>query len=504
VPDDSATAAARARARAAVDTVAATVVRGEKVVGAHEQIGTREAERLRAYQAALERARLDVGGPASLAVALGSILHNLLLLGIVGVLLRLSRRALYEDDRTLVFLCALIVVVAALAALIARAGLPSELVPVAFATLLAAALWGGRLALGLALTTALLIGGQAPFVGLAVPFRLAVVGAAAAFGVRVAERRLQTWIVVVVIALAAAAAALAAGLLRAMPARDVALSMAWSAGGAIASSLLAMGVLPVAEIFTRVTTNQTLMELADPKQPLLRRLAMEAPGTYAHTIAVANLAESVCNAIGANALLARVGVLYHDVGKVVKPQYFIENQPKGRNPHDKLKPSMSAAIVRSHVAEGLKLADEARLPPAVRAFIAEHHGTQPISFFMEQARQADPDGRVNAADFAYQGPRPRSKETAVAMISDSVESASRVLADPTPERLRELVERIVGAKIAAGQLDESPLTLADIRGIKESLAKGLAGMYHHRVDYPAPAAPAPAEAAAGGAASTAG
>jgi putative nucleotidyltransferase with HDIG domain len=199
-----------------------------------------------------------------------------------------------------------------------------------------------------------------------------------------------------------------------------------------------------------------------------------------------------------------VGVLYHDVGKVVKPQFFIENQPRGRNPHDKLKPSMSAAIVRSHVVEGLRLAEEARLPPAVRAFIAEHHGTQPISYFLEQARSADPDGRVNVADFTYLGPRPRTRETAVAMMADSVESASRVLTDPTPERLRELVQRIVGAKIAAGQLDESPLTLAEIHAVKESLAKGLMGMYHHRVDYPAPVAPAPAEAAAGGAASTTG
>jgi putative nucleotidyltransferase with HDIG domain len=500
VPDESATDGARARARNAVDTVAATVLRGEKVVGAHEQVGEREEQRLRAYQAALERRRVHAGGPSALAVAAGSILHNLLLLGIVAALLRLSRRALYDDDRAVVFLALLAVLVAAVASVIARGELPPQLVPVPFAALLVAALWGGRLALTVAVVMALLIGGQSPFVGLSVPFGLAVSGAAAAFGVRVAERRLQTWLVVAVIAAAASAAALASGLLRAMPAGDVGWSMLWASAGAVGSSLLAMGLLPFAEVFTGVTTNQTLMELADPKRPLLRRLAMEAAGTYAHTISVANLAESVCSAIGANALLARVGVLYHDVGKVVKPQYFIENQPRGRNPHDKLKPSMSAAIVRSHVAEGLRLAEEARLPAAVRAFIAEHHGTQPISFFLEQARAADPEGRVNAGDFAYPGPRPQTRETAIAMLADSVESASRVLPDPTPERLRELVERIVGAKIAARQLDDSPLTLREIHVVKDSLAKGLVGMYHHRVDYPAPAAPA-TDAPAGGAAS---
>ncbi|MDB4949995.1 MAG: metal dependent phosphohydrolase [Gemmatimonadetes bacterium] len=503
-PDDSATDAARARARRAVDTVSAMVLRGEKVVGAHEQVGEREAQRLRAYQAALESRRVRVGGAGAAAVAAGSLLHNLLLLGILAALLRLSRRSLYDDDRAILFLGLLVVLVAAASAAVARAELPAQLIPVPLAALLVAALWGGRLALAVAMVMALLIGGQTPFLGLSVPFALAVSGAAAAFGVRVAERRLQTWIVVAVIAAAAAAAALASGLLRAMPAGEIGWTMLWGCAGAVGSSLLAMGLLPLAELFTGVTTNQTLMELADPKRPLLRRLAMEAPGTYAHTISVANLAESVCGAIGANPLLARVGVLYHDIGKVVKPQYFIENQPRGRNPHDRLKPSMSAAIVRSHVVEGLRLAEEARLPAAVRAFIAEHHGTQPISFFLEQARAADPDGRVNAADFAYLGPRPRSRETAVAMLADSVESASRVLADPTPQRLRELVDRIVAAKVAAGQLDESPLTLRDLSVVREHLAKGLMGMYHHRVDYPAPAAPASVDAAAGGAASTTG
>jgi putative nucleotidyltransferase with HDIG domain len=241
----------------------------------------------------------------------------------------------------------------------------------------------------------------------------------------------------------------------------------------------------VAESVTRVTTNMTLQELADPKHPLLQRLALEAPGTYAHSISVANLAEAVCMAIGANALLARVGVYYHDIGKVVKPQYFIENQPKGRNPHDKLKPATSAAIVRSHVAEGLKLAEQHRLPDAVKAFIAQHHGTQPISFFLQQARESDPGARIDPREFAYLGPRPQTKEVAVVMLADSVESAARVLPDPTPERIRELVERIVGAKIAAGQLDQSPLTLREIHRAKDVLARALSSMYHHRVDYPA-------------------
>jgi putative nucleotidyltransferase with HDIG domain len=486
--NEALTREARARARAAVDSVQERILPGQRIVGAREQVGEREVERLRAYQAAMQGQRVDNPGARGILRVLGAVLFNALLLMIVGALLRIVRPRIYHDDRSILFLGILVLSVAAIASPIGVYGLPPELIPIPFATLLAAVLWGGRLALVLALVLALLLGGQQPFVGLTVPFEAAVAGAAAAFGLRMAQRRLQAWGLIVLIALAYAAAVLAVGLMRARGMGEIGWSMVWGAVNATASTLLAIGFLPLAEWFTRVTTNQTLMELADPKHPLLQRLSLEAPGTYAHTISVANLAEAVCNAIGANALLARVGVYYHDIGKISKPLYFIENQPRGRNPHDKLKPAMSAAVVRSHVVEGLRLANEYRLPQAVKDFIAQHHGTQTISFFLEQARAADPDARINPADFQYGGPRPQTRETAVAMISDSVESAARVLSDPSPPRIRELVDRIVGAKIAAGQLDESPLTLREINVAKEVLAKVLSGMYHQRLDYPVPAA----------------
>ncbi|HET7229632.1 MAG TPA: HDIG domain-containing protein [Longimicrobium sp.] len=481
------TEAARGRARAAVDRVKYRVLAGEKIVGAREQVGEREEERLRAYQAALATHGGEDRPGRTVGRAIGSILYNLLLLSIVALLMRFSRAHLYRDGRSVAFMGVLTLMVAALAAVIARLGLPPELIPVPFAAMVIAVLWGGRLALAMALVLALILGGQAPFLGVAVPFTAAVGGAAAAFAVRLAQRRLQTWVVVGLIAAAYAATAVSIGLLRAWTLEEIAWSALWGAVNATGSALLAVGLLPVAEWFTRVTTNQTLQELADPKHPLLQRLSLEAPGTYAHTISVANLAEAVCSAIGANALLARVGVYYHDIGKIVKPQYFIENQPRGRNPHDKLKPSMSAAIVRSHVVEGLKLAEQYKLPDAVKVFIAQHHGTQPISFFLQQARESDPNCRVEARDFAYLGPKPQTREVAVVMLSDSVESAARVLQDPTPEKIRELVERIVNGKIQAGQLDQCPLTLKEIGIAKEVLARALGSMYHHRVDYPAPA-----------------
>lgn len=493
--DERRTEAARARAAAAVDSVRERILPGQRILGAREQVTERDVERLRAYQIAMQDHQVDGVSARGVLRAAGAVLFNLLLLLIPGALLLLVLRPIYDDTRAVLFLGMVVLAVMGIAAQIARFGLAPELIPVPFAALMVAVLWGGRPALVLALTLALLIGGQQPFVGISVPFEAAVGGAAAAFGLRLAQRRLQAWALIAAIAVAYAAAALALGLLRARGAPEIGEAALWGAVNSVASTLLAIGFLPLAEWFTRVTTNQTLMELADPKHPLLQRLSLEAPGTYAHTISVANLAEAVCNAIGANALLARVGVYYHDIGKITKPLYFIENQPRGRNPHDRLKPSMSAAVVRSHVIEGLRLASEYRLPPVVKDFIAQHHGTQPISFFMDQAREADPEGRINPADYAYAGPRPQTRETAVVMIADSVESAARVLHDPTPPRIRELVDRIVEGKMQGGQLDECPLTLGEITVAREVLAKVLSGMYHQRLDYPA--APGNGGAAAG-------
>jgi putative nucleotidyltransferase with HDIG domain len=216
----------------------------------------------------------------------------------------------------------------------------------------------------------------------------------------------------------------------------------------------------------------------------MQRLSLEAPGTYAHTIAIANLAEAGARAIGANALLARVGAYYHDIGKIAKPQYFVENQAKGRNPHDKLKPGTSAQIIRNHVREGLELAEEHKLPRALRSFITEHHGTGAITFFYEKAKERD--GAVpNPVEFSYPGPLPQTAETAVVMLADGVEAATRVLSEPTPDRIRDVIDHIVKQRIEQGQLRDAPLTLKQLDTIKDEFTRVLSGMYHNRIDYPA-------------------
>ncbi len=490
VYDEARTEGARDRARAAVDPVRARVLEGERIVGAHEQIGDTQEERLRAYQAAL----LASGSSATvethwLSLITGGTLFNALILGILGALLYFFRRPVYHDWRALILIVSLVLSVTMASAVIARLELASELIPVTFAALIAAALWDARFGLSISLILAILIGSQPPFVGVTATFLAAVGGAAAAFSVRVVSRRTRTWHYVSLVSLAYVLAVITLGLLRGRLAQDVWGSIGWSLANTVVASLLALGFLPLCEVFTRVTTDQTLLELSDLNRKLLKRLSLEAPGTYAHTIAVANIAEAAANAIGANGLLTRVGTYYHDIGKLVKPQYFIENQPRGRNPHDKLKPGTSASIIRNHVIEGLKLAEGDRLPDAVKKFIPEHHGTQQISYFYNKALELDPDAQINPADFSYPGPRPQSKETAILMLADTVESAARVLTDTAPARIREMVDRLVAQKVSEGQLSQSPLTLKELDQIKDAFTNVLAGMYHQRIDYPSANAP---------------
>lgn len=482
--DREATEAARERARRAVPEIKANVLKGEKIVGAHEQIREEELERLNAYRDQLAKLGQAEESASSPGRALGAFVYNLALLATFGLLLYFFRPAVYRDFRHILLIALLIGSFVGAAAVVAGSAWPTELIPIAFPALVVAALWDGRLALNLSLVLGVLLGGQTPFLGMSVLFTLVMGGAAASLGARVARRRSHTWAYIAIIAGAYVVAAVTIGLLRSRAAPEILASAVWGTLNAVASALIAVGFLPLFEVFTRITTDQTLLELSDMNHPLLQRLQREAAGTFAHSLNVANLAEAAARAVDAHALLTRVGAYFHDIGKILKPQYYIENQPQGRNPHDKLKPATSAAIVRGHVIEGLKLAEEAKLPGCVQAFIAEHHGTQPISFFYDRARELDPASEPDLRDFAYPGPRPRSRETAIVMLADSIESAARVLPDPTPDRIRALVDRIVESKTAQGQLDEAPLTLGELSRIKEQFVIGLSGIYHQRIDYP--------------------
>jgi putative nucleotidyltransferase with HDIG domain len=498
--DRNATRDARLQARAAVDRnrTAGFVREGERIITEHEPIGRVEMEKLRAYRAHLVEEGLTDSGAARFWRDLGVVLFSGALLGILVLAIHSFRREVYEDARSVSVIFFLIALVLVVAGIIAAAESPSALIPIAFASLLVGALFDGFLALLVVATIAGILLGQPAFEGLPVPFIMAAAGAAGALGVREIRRRSQSWILIALITGGYVFAGLALLLMGHFDWRELATTSLWGFGTATACTALAMGAaLPALEALTGRTTDQTLLELADMNRPLLRRLAREAPGTYAHSINVANLAEAASLAIGARARLTRVGVYYHDIGKLERPQYFIENQPKGLNPHDRIRPLQSAEILRDHVREGLALADEAKLPAVLKDFIREHHGTQQIRYFLAKAREDEGSLDFDPNDFCYPGPKPQSKETAIVMLADAVESASRTLSEPSPERIRALIDELVSARVEEGQLDECGLTFRDLDRVKTEFAHVLTGLYHHRIDYPQAGATAATEAASG-------
>jgi putative nucleotidyltransferase with HDIG domain len=496
--DRNATRDARLQARAAVDRnrTAGFVREGERIIMAHEPIGRVEMEKLRAYRAHLVEEGLTDSGAARFWRDLGVVLFSGGLLGILVLAIHSFRREVYEDARSVSVIFFLIALVLVVAGIIAAAESPPALIPIAFASLLVGALFDGFLALLVVATIAGVLLGQPAFEGLPVPFLMAAAGAAGALAVREIRRRSQSWILIALITGGYVFAGLALLLMGHFDWRALATTSLWGFGTATACTALAMGAaLPALEALTGRTTDQTLLELADMNRPLLRRLAREAPGTYAHSINVANLAEAASLAIGARARLTRVGVYYHDIGKLTRPQYFIENQPKGLNPHDRIRPSQSAEILRDHVREGLVLANEAKLPRVLKDFIREHHGTQQIRYFLAKAQEGEGSLDFDPNDFCYPGPKPQSKETAIVMLADAVESASRTLSDPSPERIRTLIDKLVNARVEEGQLDECGLTFRDLDRVKTEFAHVLTGLYHHRIDYPQVAEPAASEGA---------
>jgi len=251
------------------------------------------------------------------------------------------------------------------------------------------------------------------------------------------------------------------------------------------SGVIVVGVLPIFEYLFKTVTNISLLELADFNHPLLQRLILEAPGTYHHSLIVGNLSEAACRAIGAHALLARVGAYYHDIGKLSKPDYFSENQGINLSKHDSLSPTMSKLIIMNHVKEGTELAKKFKLYPILMDFIQSHHGNSLVYYFYVRALEGlEEDQQVKEEGFRYPGPKPRSRETAVVLLADSVEAATRALKEPNPEKIREVVHKIVNNKFIDGQLDECDLTLKDLEKISAVFMHILGGIYHIRVDYP--------------------
>ena len=358
------------------------------------------------------------------------------------------------------------------------------LIPLACAPILLTLLLNYRISLVISITNLILMSVAVSFnTGIIVLAIIAVV--AGATSLRKMQQRNDIVYSCIYIAILNGIIALSISALVTSNLKEIALDTAFTVIGSLLSGVLATGLLPFFESMFSVVTNVKLLELSNPNNPLLKKLLMEAPGTYHHSVIVANLAEVATEIVGGNALLARIGAYYHDIGKTKKPYFFKENQLGQENPHDQITPELSKLLIISHVKDGLELAKEYKLPKIIQDFIPTHHGKTLVKYFYLTAKNnAENPDDIKEEDYMYPGPKPKTKEQCILMLADSVEAAVRSINSPTKEKIETMVNNIVKDKLDSGQLDDSQLTISDVKKIKKCFLKTLSGIYHERIEYP--------------------
>ncbi|HET9497972.1 MAG TPA: HDIG domain-containing protein [Candidatus Limnocylindria bacterium] len=468
-----ATATARQEARAAVEPVRVTVQPNEAVVRAGDPITTLDFEKL------TELGLTDPAGDVLPFIGY-ALMAALLAVLLVGFLWRFQP-AIWHRPRSLVLFLLILLVSAVVLRLAGDRTIATYLVPTSAAVMLTGLLLGGAaggaMAIGLAVVAGLV---NDAALG---PVMYVAAGGFASLVIILQAERLNAFVRAgLVLALVNVAVVVGFGLLDALDATGIAqLALAGLVNAALSVILAVGGFAVLGNVFGILTVFQ-MLELANPAHPLLRRLLLETPGTYHHSVMVGNLAERAAETIGADPLLARVAAYYHDIGKMKNPLAFIENQAGGRNIHDDLSPETSARIIAAHVRDGVELAQQYNLPGQIAGFIPQHHGTAVMGYFAGKAVQEGDEPDADA--FRYPGPRPQTREAAIVMLADGVEASVRSLPRKEDVDIREMVDRIVDGRLADGQLDDSNLTLRDIGQIRASFVEQLLGMYHQRITYP--------------------
>ncbi len=462
------------------------VLEGEAIVAKGQRVTKADWEKL----SSLDKSRIEAGFKSNpwhfLLPLLGRVFFvGAILLGL-GLFLFSVKREIFSDNSKLLMISSIIIFEMVIAYLILfRWHLSEYLIPVAIASMLLTILLD--LEVGLISTFALgILLGIVNLFDFKLAFISIVAGTLACYGVKEVTHRYRFYRPMLFISFAYVVFVYFAESLRLSSPGEVLSLCGYGLFNGFISPILTIGLLPIFESIFDVTTDITSLELSDLNRPLLKRLALEAPGTYHHSIIVANLAEAAAKAIGANVLLARVGAYYHDIGKIEKPEYFVENQTGTKSKHEKLVPSMSALILESHVKEGVEMAQEANLPQSLIDFIQEHHGTTLMSYFYSKALEQG-GGQELMDEYRYPGPKPRSKETAIVMLADAVEAASRTLDDPKPSRIKSLIKKITDSKLQAGELSDSNLTFRELSAIQQGFLPVLISVFHPRVEYPEPA-----------------
>ena len=458
------------------------VMAGDHIIGKGEEVTEEKAQIIAALEAENDRRFSD-------SYSVWGQMWGQLLLAIIAfvalyMFLKNTRHPILDDNRKVLFVMLIIVLMSAVVALVVR-GNPEWvlLVPLCIVPILMRVFFDMRVALYIHLTTVIILANLVPNSFEFIFYQL-VTGMMSIIAVRNLEQRSQFFVLALVIFLCYSFI-YTAGVLS----QDTNLLSLSGEKYLIffLNALLTLMAYPMIYLFEHllgITSNLTLMELSSTGHPALRELSRRAPGTFQHSVQVANIAEDLVSELGGNALLAKVGALYHDIGKVRNPIYFTENQNGTFNPHDELDYAESAQIITSHVTDGLDLAHRYHLPAEVRDFIRTHHGTTYTGYFYAKERERHPDGNFDITAFRYPGPRPYSRETAVVMIVDTVEAACRSLKQHTKENTDEMIDRLIDSKMQEGQLNNCPLSLKDIALIRKFLKEKMMSIYHVRVEYP--------------------
>lgn len=484
--DQESTEKAMTEAGNMVKPVQKTVKAGEFIV--------REGERVTPEQiSVLEQLGIQRSGSYALTLV-GTILLILLLFFLTVQYLKQNHRKVYNDEKLLLLLGLIIILILLLSRLVTIVEISNRpnvnamiayLAPVAAGSMLIAILINGKLAYFMTVIMALYVGMLFGGNQLSYTIVALVSGIIGVFRVSNLSQTSDLARSGIYLAGANTITIITMSLLAGKLSINLAiLAIIIGTVSGLFSAVLMIGALPYLESAFSITSMIRLLELSNPNQYLLRRLLLEAPGTYHHSLMVGNLAEAAAEAVGANALLVRVGAYYHDIGKTKRPEYFVENQQGGIDPHAKIAPALSALIITSHVKEGLEMAKDKSLPQSIMDFIAGHHGTSLTKYFYGQALEEDGGEYVNEENFRYEGPKPQSKEVALVMLADAAEAAVRSIPDPTNEKIRDMVRNIIRDKLNDGQLEECDLTFRDLDIITATFVRVLEGVYHRRIQYP--------------------
>lgn len=390
---------------------------------------------------------------------------------------------IYENINKLILLGIISIFVVLLAKIASQAS--GYLMPIASASMLIAISLSPNIAILLTVILSLLIG-FIPGGGLNYSLVSIISGIVAIYSIRKATQRSSLTRAGLIIAGANIITISALGLINNEGYYLILQNNLWGVLNGFLAVILTIGILPFLESYFDITTSFKLMELSNPNQPLLKKMILEAPGTYHHSIVVGNLSETAAEEIGGNGLLARVGAIYHDIGKIKRPYFFTENQEAYKNIHDEMEPSLSALVIASHVKEGLELGKKNKLPKDIIDIIAQHHGTGLITYFFHRALKENGSNvdKVAEENYRYSGPKPQTKEAGIILLADSLEAATRSLTNPTATRIKTLVKEIIQKNLENGQLEECDLTMKDLDKIGDSFSRILTGMFHSRVEYP--------------------